>query len=231
MILATGFVPYDPEIKPYGYRRFENVITNLELEEKLRSTAGPLVTSEGNDVQNIAFIQCVGSRDAKLNHLWCSRVCCGSSLRLARLIEARQTETAVTIFYIDIQNFGKNFNQFYHKAQDQFNFQRSIPADIFERDDGRLQVSFADSQTQEGREATFDMVVLAIGLSPPQALSDQENPIDRRNSDDGFIQIPESSTGIFAAGAATGPKGIAESVASAESAAWSTIRYLQRSQA
>ncbi len=230
VILATGFTPFDPEIKPYGYRRFQNVITNLELEEILRRTAGPLKTSEGRDVDNIAFIQCVGSRDAKLKHLWCSRICCGSSLRLARLIEWRQPDTAVTVFYIDIQNFGKNFDQFYQEAQDQFSFHRSIPADIFESNDGRLQVNFADSQTQAGQEATFDMVVLAIGLCPPKPLSDQAEPIDRRTTDDGFIQIPETDTGIFTAGAATGPMGIAESVASAKSAAWSTIRYLQRSQ-
>ena len=231
VILATGFTPFDPEIKPYGYRRFQNVITTLELEEKLRRTAGPLMTPKGKRIQNIAFIQCVGSRDAKLNHLWCSRICCGSSLRLARLIEWRQPDTSVTVFYIDIQNFGKNFDQFYHEAQDKFNFQRSIPADIFERNDGRLQVSYADSQTQAGQDATFDMVVLAVGLCPPKPLSDQEIPIDLRGSDEGFIRLPESGTGIFAAGAATGPMGIAESIASAESAAWSTIRYLQRSPA
>jgi len=231
VILATGFTPFDPEIKPYGYRRFQNVITNLELEEKLRHTAGPLMTPEGKVVQNIAFIQCVGSRDAKLNHLWCSRICCGSSLRSARLIEWRQPDIVVTFFYIDIQNVGKNFDQFYSKAQGHFNFERSIPADIFEGNDGRLQVHFADSQTQEGKEATFDMVVLAIGLCPPQPLSNQKEAIDQRTTDDGFIQDTETSTGIFAAGTATGPMGIAESVASAESAAWSTIRYLHRSQA
>ncbi len=231
LILATGFTPFDPEIKPYGYRRFRDVITNLELEEKLRRTAGSLLTTEGKAIQNIAFIQCVGSRDSKLNHLWCSRICCGSSLRLARLIEWRQPDISVTVFYIDIQNFGKDFNRFYHKSQEQFNFQRAIPADIFERSDGRLQVSFADSQTQEGQEAEFDMVVLAIGLCPPKLLSDQADHIDPRTTDDDFIQIPETGTGIFTAGAATGPMGIAESVASAESAAWSTIRYLQRSQA
>ena len=231
MILATGFTPFDPEIKPYGYRHFQNVITNLELEEKLRQTAGPLTMTDGKVMQKIAFIQCVGSRDAKLNHLWCSKVCCGSSLNLAGLIQWRQPDTSITVFYIDIQNFGKNFDQLYHQAQNQFNFQRSIPADIFERDDGRLQVHFADSQTQKGQEATFDMVVLAIGLCPPKLLSDQEKPIDTRTTDDGFIKIPESGSGIFTAGAATGPMGIAESVASAESAAWSTIRYLQRSKA
>jgi len=231
LLLATGFTPFSPERKPYGYRRFQNVITNLELEEKLRRTAGTLKTPKGKEINNIAFIQCVGSRDAQLHHLWCSRICCGSSLRLARLIKWRQPDVSVTVFYIDIQNVGKDFDRFYQNAQGQFNFQRSIPADIFEQNDGRLQVSFADSQTQEGQELLVDMVVLAIGLCPPKPLSDQEEPIDGRTDDDGFILVPEASNGIFAAGAATGPMGIAESVASAESAAWSTIRYLQRSQA
>ena len=228
LILTTGFTPFDPVIKPYGYGRFQNVITNLELEEKLRLTAGSLVTPENKAIQNIAFIQCVGSRDAKLNNLWCSRICCGSSLRLANLIEWRQPDTSITVFYIDIQSFGKDFRQFYRKAQDQINFQRSIPADVFERSDGRLQVCFTDDQTQEGQEATFDLVVLAIGLCPPNPILDQAEPVDQRSQEDGFIQLA-NNTGVFAAGAATGPMSIAESVASAERAAWSTVRYLQRS--
>ena len=56
--------------------------------------------------QKIAFIQCVGSRDAKLGHLWCSKVCCASALRMARLIKKRRPATEMTFFYIDVQTFG-----------------------------------------------------------------------------------------------------------------------------
>ncbi|MBW2365724.1 MAG: hypothetical protein JRF25_11850, partial [Deltaproteobacteria bacterium] len=90
VILATGFKPFNPVDKPYGYGKFKNVITNLDMERMLRRDGRAIKPSNGVEADRIAFIQCVGSRDAKLNHLWCSKVCCGSALRMAGLVKARQ---------------------------------------------------------------------------------------------------------------------------------------------
>jgi len=226
VILTTGFTPFRPHDKPYGYQRFANVMTNLELEETLRHSLQAIKRSDGSPVKKVAFVQCVGSRDAKLNHLWCSRVCCGSSLRLARLIQHRQADTAITVFYIDIQNFGKDFEPYYQSARETIRFERAIPGDIFQREDGRLQVTFVDSMTHAGKEEDFDLVVLAVGLCPPEPIETTDRFLKSYQPENDFIQLPQTMDGIFAAGAATGPMTIAESVASAEAAAWSTIQYL-----
>ena len=227
VIVATGFTPYHPDNKPYGYRRFKNVVTNLELEEMLRDNGRVIKTSDIRDVRKIAFIQCAGSRDARLNHLWCSRVCCGSSLRMARLIQSRQPDTAITVFYIDIQTFGKDFESYYASARKDIQFQRAIPGDIFQLEDGRLRMAFLDGSSLAAKEENFDLVVLAIGLCPPLPIPDTDSALGIGLSEDGFIALPESGNGVFAAGTATGPMSIAESVASADSTAWSTIQYLK----
>ena len=166
IIVATGFTPFDPESKPYGYNRFKNVITNLDLENMLRQESRATRPSDNSPPKRMAFIQCVGSRDAKLNHLWCSKVCCGSALRMARLIKARQPETMITCFYIDIQTFGKDFELFYKGVKKDIRMVRAIPGDILKTEDDSLRITFADNTTHETVEEIFDLVVLSIGLTP-----------------------------------------------------------------
>jgi heterodisulfide reductase subunit A len=227
ILLATGFSPFSPKDKPYGYGLFPNVVTNLELEAILRQHGLAVRASDQTQARRIAFIQCVGSRDAKLNHLWCSRVCCGSALRMAGRIKFLQPETEITCFYIDIQTFGKDFEPFYGRMKQEISFVRSIPGDIFEQEDGRLKVVFAEDSTHESSEALFDLVVLSIGLCPnPNAVEG----IDRsglKRDEDGFIPAgPSGKDGIFVAGTATGPMTISESIASAGNAAKEILVHL-----
>jgi len=73
VILATGYQPFDARRKEeYGYGRYKNVITNLQLERML-SAAGPtsgrvVSPSTGADVKRVAFILCVGSRDEQVGN-------------------------------------------------------------------------------------------------------------------------------------------------------------------
>ena len=231
ILLATGFTPFNPKDKPYGYGVFKNVVTNLDLEAILRSRGHAAKPSDQTAANRIAFIQCVGSRDKKLNHLWCSKVCCGSALRMAGLIKFKQPESDLTCFYIDIQSFGKDFEAFYTRIKNDIRFVRSIPGDIFEQEDKRLKVIFADPVTHESREELFDMVVLSIGLCPNQSAADITDLLALKTDDDGFLSwspsnsSPEES-GVFVAGTAAGPMSIPESIASAGSAARGILEYL-----
>ena len=105
-------------------------------------------------------------------------------------------------------------------------FRRCIPGDIFELDDGRLRVTFSDTYSHDDDEEVFDLVSLAVGLCPAASISIDDPLVGLALSEDGFIDLPETAEGIFAAGTATGPMGIEESVASADRAAWSAIEYL-----
>ena len=231
VVLATGFTAFSPESKPYGYGRFKNVMTNLEMERLLRRDGRALKPSSGAEAERIAFIQCVGSRDAKLNHLWCSKVCCGSALRMAGLVKARQPETRITFFYMDVQTFGRDFDLFYGKIREDVRLIRAIPGDIYPVAEDELRVTFLDPVSSESVQAEFDLVVLSVGMTPCAGLVQTADMLKLPLADTGFAQqigaeglMPEK--GIFTAGAVTGPMSIAESIASAGKAAFEVAKYL-----
>lgn len=229
IIVATGFNVIDPKNKPYGYKRFQNVITNLELERMFRQTGRFQRPSDSKIPKKIGFIQCVGSRDAKLGHLWCSRVCCGSSIRMANKIKHMHPDSEITIFYIDIQSFGKDYSEFIRTVKDKIRWVRTIPADIIEVENNRLQVSYFSS---ESVEEDYDVIVLSVGLIPR---SENENLLHQLD-----IKIPEIEyskyfqkgdvsfgNGIFGAGSLTAPMGIADAVTSSSEAVLNAILYLE----
>ena len=231
VLVATGFRPYSPAEKSFGYSQFADVVTNLEAESILRAHTLLKRPSDGALPERIAFIQCVGSRDAKLGHPWCSKICCGSSLRMARLVQARQPQTQVTFFYIDIQTFGKDFQEFYTASQNAMVFVRAIPGDIFKTVDGHLQVVYFDPKSHESIESRFDMVILSAGLTPGADNAELVRMLNWNQSATGFIQSWQEHTdppaGVFVAGSAQGPMTIAESVGSAGQAVWRIIDYLE----
>jgi heterodisulfide reductase subunit A len=229
VILAAGFHPFRPETKPYGYARFENVVTNLELERMLQRDSVPVRPSGGSPPTAIAFIQCVGSRDATLGHLWCSRVCCGSALRMARLIRTRRPEIEIAFFYIDIQSFGKDFETFYGKVKNEVRLIRTLPGDIYSTADRRLRVTYFDPATRQGRDDLFDMVVLSVGMTPAADASQLADLLGATPQANGFFKEVTAGSGVFPAGAVCGPMSIAESAASGGRAALRAAFYLRRS--
>jgi heterodisulfide reductase subunit A len=227
IVMATGFDAFKPVSKPYGYGSFKNVVTSLEMEEILRENGAPVSPRDGKPVRKMAFIQCVGSRDASLGHLWCSRICCGTSLRMARMLKHRDPELDITFFYIDIQTFGRDFDEVHRAVQEEMRLVRAIPGDIYENDQGDLKVTYQDSASGESIKEDFDLVVLSVGLMPAEGTqqvagllklqtADWENPF-------GAAVIPE---GVFMAGTVAGPMGIADSVADAGRAALEVSGYL-----
>ncbi|MFH0994024.1 MAG: FAD-dependent oxidoreductase [Pseudomonadota bacterium] len=229
VLMASGFAPFDPANKPYGYGRFENVMTTLELDRMLRKSGTVKRPSDAQFPRNMAFIQCVGSRDATLGHLWCSKICCGAALRMARCIQSRQPGVEATFFYIDVQNFGKNFQTYYADTQQQVRMIRSIPADVIKTADDRLKLSYFDPDTQAYREAVFDMAILSIGLMPSESTRNLAAMLNIDWAGFGYarketVALPD---GVFAAGAALEPMSIAESVLSAGKAAGDIFHYLE----
>ena len=74
VLIAAGFDLFDPRDKPYGFGLYPDVVTNLQVETLLRSPDGVVKPSDGTPPARVAFLQCVGSRDRKLDHLWCSDI-------------------------------------------------------------------------------------------------------------------------------------------------------------
>jgi len=138
IVVASGFDPFDPTSKEeYGFGLYRNVITGLAL-ERLLHCAGPTQgevrrPSDSTVPKRIAFVQCVGSRDEHANK-HCSRVCCMYAIKNALLIKEHHPEIEIYIYYIDIRAFGKGYEEFYKRAQEQgIRFMRGRVAEIFER--------------------------------------------------------------------------------------------------
>ena len=232
VIMATGFEPFDPVKKPYGYRVFKNVITNLDLERMLKINGIAIKPSDGMPPDKIAFIQCVGSRDSKLNHLWCSKICCASSLRMARVIKTRNPETSVTFFYIDIQGSGKDFEVLYQKAKEDFRMIRAIPGDIYKTEDDRLKITYFDNLSKANVEEVYDTVVLSVAMIPGSGTKELAEMLGIIPCDTGFVKSCENDDiagpgGVFVAGTAGGPLSIAESITHAVKTAWDVAKYLK----
>lgn len=234
VVLASGFKPFNAEIKEtYGYRKFNNVITGLDMERIKREKGAIVRPSDGKEPQKVAFIQCVGSRDERLGNLWCSHVCCPYALRMAENIKYKNNESEVTVFYMDIQNAGKNFPEFYEKCKLNQRFIRNIPVDIYPMEGDQLRLRYMAEDDGLPVEEVFDLVVLSIGIMPNLENSSLAEIFGIELTDDGFFagkdnlnRTSTSKSGIFIAGTAEGPKTIAASMAHAGQAAGEVMKHL-----
>jgi heterodisulfide reductase subunit A len=229
VILACGFQAFDPHAKPYGYGQLPNVVTNLELEWMLREQSTPARPSDQRPPERMAFVQCVGSRDRQLGHLWCSKICCASALRMARLIKARCPQVDITFFYIDIQTFGKDFENFLARVREDFTLVRTLPGDVFAAEDSRLRVTYFDPVQRQGREDLFDLLVLSVGITPNAQNLQLARQFQLEPEPTGFWPL-STGTGVFCAGTACGPMSIAESIVSGKQAALQAAGHVQNAE-
>jgi heterodisulfide reductase subunit A len=231
IILAPGFDEFDPRVKKeYGYGLYKNVVTSIEF-ERLLSATGPtagmvLRPSDYEIPKKVAFIQCVGSRDEQCGKSYCSSVCCMYAIKESIIAKEHTEGLDCKIFYMDIRTFGKEFEDYYNRAQDEYKieFQRSRPASIREDPETR-NVFLSYVEGDELKEEEFDMVVLSVGFDAPadaKALSEKLG-IELNEHDFAqtkkFSPLSTSKEGIYVCGAFSSPKDIPDTVAQASGAA------------
>lgn len=236
IIVATGYKLFDARKKPeYGYGKFKNVITTMEL-ERILSASGPtrgklLRPSDSSQPRKVAFILCVGSRDENTNK-YCSRVCCMASIKSAYAIKERYPDIDVSIFYIDIRAFGRGFEEFYRKAQSSgVRFIRGKVGEVIEREDGSLTLSYENTLTGEILAEDFDLVVLAVGIEGNTEIAKK---LGIGLGEDNFFEIAHPKLrpvetnvrGVYVAGCASGPKDIQDSIATAGLAAAKAAKFV-----
>lgn len=235
IIVATGYKIFDARRKEeYGYGRYANVINGLEFERFINSTGptgGELKRpSDGKMPERIGFIQCVGSRDETVGNTYCSRVCCMYAIKNARIYKEKHPEAEVYIFYIDIRAFGKGYEEFYKSAQDEYGvkFIRGRPSEVVEDPETKdLTVKLEDTLLGKNLEINLDLVVLSVGMEPPEDAEKIQKLLRiSRSADKFFLEahpklrpVDTLTEGIFLAGAVQGPKDIPDSVAQGSAAA------------
>ena len=231
IILSPGFDEFNARLKTeYGYGAYQNVVTSIEFERMLSAT-GPyfgsvLRPSDGDIPEKVAFIQCVGSRDEHCGNEYCSSVCCMYSIKEAVIAKEHGGNIKPSIFFMDMRAFGKEFDEYYNRAQKEYGirFVRSRIASVAE-DTKTRNLVLKYTEGGEPKEEVFNLVVLAVGLRPPADAEALSRIMKFRLNDDGFCQtsvfspVETSRPGIFVGGAFSAPKDIPMTVAEASGAA------------
>ena len=235
IILSTGFRTFDAHrVKEYGYGKYPNVFTSLEMERILNSsgpTSGEILLRDGSRPNVVGIVHCVGSRDEKFNS-WCSRVCCMLSIKFAHLIKER-SDAEVYNFYIDMRTPGKDFEEFYTKvASEGVHMVRGKVAEISDSSEtlgekGKLVIQVEDTLMGKVRRIPVDMVVLSTSLEPQEDAHEVSRLFNISCTGAGFIMekhpklepVKTFVNGIYVAGGCQFPKDIPDTVAQAGAAA------------
>ena len=245
IVVATGFKPIDPSpLNEYGYAENADVVTSLEL-ERLMNAAGPtkgtlLRPSDGKHPHEIVFIQCVGSRcdeNTERGKPYCSKICCMYTAKHAMLIRDKYPDTNVHVFYIDVRTPGKNFDEFYRRAVEQYgvDYIKGMVGKVAKEGD-KLMVRGSDLINNQQVEIAADLVVLATAIEPdPSARSIGTMLTASMDTNDFFTEahaklrpVESPTAGIFLSGVAQGPKDVPETVAQASAAASKVIGFLAK---
>ena len=242
IVVATGMDVYDPtELDEYGYTRFENVVTSLEL-ERLVNAGGPsqgelIRPTDRKKPKSIGFIQCVGSRSSRKGNEYCSNICCMNTIKSTLLLKEHDHDIEIKVFYIDIRAFGKGFEDLYLRSRRLgVQYLRGLPGTVEEQADGSLKVAVENTSTGKLEFHNLDMLVLALGLKPSKSTRKLQEMLGLQLTSDGFFleahpklqPVDAATRGVFFAGCAEAPKDIKESVTQASAAAARAIRLMHK---
>ena len=234
VILTPGFEEFQSALRgEFGHGRYTNVLSSVQFERML-SAAGPTGghvqrPSDGGEVERLAFIQCVGSRDAARGNGYCSSICCMSATKeaMVALEHAHGKQLEVSIFCMDVRAFGKEFDGYVDRARDEHGVKyiRAIPSRVVEMPGTKnARVRYFDQEGIEHHQE-FDLLVLSVGMQVPDSVRQTAGRLGLDLNEFGFARtgrltpLATSKPGLYVAGAFQEPKDIPESVAQASGAA------------
>ena len=244
IVVATGFNPIKVDkYDEYAYSQSKDVITSLEF-ERLTNAAGPtagklLRPSDGKHPHTIVFIQCVGSRcTPEKGKSYCSKICCMYTAKHAMLTREKYPDTDVYVFYIDVRTPGKNFDEFYRRATEEYgvHYIKGMVGKVAPKADGTLEVQASDLIMNEQLHIDADLVVLAAAIEPDKSARPLATMLTASmDTNDFFTEahpklrpVESPTAGIFLSGACQGPKDIPETVSQAGAAAAKVIGLLAK---
>lgn len=243
IVAATGFNPISMDkFDEFAYSQSKDVITSLEL-ERLMNAAGPtggtlLRPSDKTHPHTIVFVQCVGSRCeacAQKGKEYCSKICCMYTAKHAMLIRDKYPDTDVYVFYIDVRTPGKNFDEFYRRAVEEYgvHYIKGMVGKV-SPENGKLKVQASDLLDGKQLHIDADLVVLAAAIEPDKSARPLATMLTASmDTNDFFTEahpklrpVESPTAGVFLSGTCQGPKDIPETVSQAGAAASKVIGLL-----
>ena len=244
IVVATGYNTIDLEkFDEFAYAQSPDVVTSLEF-ERITNAAGPtggqlLRPSDGEHPHTLVFVQCVGSRDTSgCGKPYCSKICCMYTAKHAMLTREKYPDTDVYVFYIDVRTPGKNFDEFYRRAVEEYgvHYIKGMVGKVAPRPNGKLMVQASDLIANEQLHIEADMVVLATAIEPDKSARPLATMLTASmDTNDFFTEahpklrpVESPTAGVFLSGACQGPKDIPETVSQAGAAAAKVIGLLAK---
>jgi heterodisulfide reductase subunit A len=235
ILVAIGFQEFDARVLGnYGYGRYPDVVTSLELERMLNAsgvTRGHVVRpSDRKTPRRMVFVQCVGAR-GEGGRPYCSRFCCMNAVKDSMLVRQHDPGIEdVTILYTDLRAFGKGFDDFVRRSYEEKSarYLRGRPAKIEAvPEDGTLLVHVENTLDGEQLRIPADLVVLSVAAAPNDGAAQLAGMLGIETDRYGFIAPRDPAVsavetvreGIFVCGSAVGPQVIPDAVAQASAAA------------
>ncbi len=244
IVAATGFEPISMDkFDEFAYSQSPDVVTSLEF-ERLMNAAGPtggtlLRPSDGTHPHTLVFVQCVGSRcdGGEKGKPYCSKICCMYTAKHAMLTREKYPDTEVYVFYIDVRTPGKNFDEFYRRAVEEYgvHYVKGMVGKVVP-ENGKLKVQASDLLGGQQLHIDADMVVLAAAVEPDKSARPLATMLTASmDTNDFFTEahpklrpVESPTAGVFLSGACQGPKDIPETVAQAGAAAAKVIGLLSK---
>ncbi|UCF07437.1 MAG: hydrogenase iron-sulfur subunit [Thermoplasmata archaeon] len=219
IIVATGM--QEMELKDeFGYGQHPNVITQMQLEDRLRN--GKL---EG--MKSVAMINCVNSRNEERG---CCNVVCMISIKNAAAIKKANPQAKVYVLYRDLNISGMDASHFKGLAEEHdIKLIRYSEGEqpLISNEDGQLKLKVRDMLL--GRDMTLkpDMLVLTPAYVGDKTTDELKGLLKVSTNSDGFFQeahiklkpLDFATQGIYLGGCARSPKNLRESMEEATGAA------------
>jgi len=244
IVVATGYNPIKlDKFDEFAYSQSPDVVSSLEF-ERLMNAAGPtggvlLRPSDHTHPKTLVFVQCVGSRcdSEEKGKPYCSKICCMYTAKHAMLCREKYPDTEVYVFYIDVRTPGKNFDEFYRRAVEEYgvHYIKGMVGKVVP-ENGKLKVQASDLLDNRQLHIDADMVVLAAAIEPDESARPLATMLTASMDTNNFFTeahpklrpVESPTAGIFLSGACQGPKDIPETVAQAGAAASKAIGLLSK---
>jgi len=219
IIVAVGAQPLKPTGQ-YGYGKMANVVTQLELEERMK---------KGESLgQNVVMVNCVGARVPE--RTYCSRICCMTAIKNASFIKEANPRARVWILHRDLMTYGVDFENYYRRAMELgvrfIRYSLEKPPEVI-GDKKVEKIKVYHELWRREIELPCDMLVLTTPLIPPQDNQDISKMLKVSLDEFGFFMeahlklrpVEFAMDGVYICGSARWPTDVTEGISQAYAAA------------